>query len=315
MNLSALQLRSRTRATFSSLIWLSLLLQLAGFVSVVSAQDGADEREAQRPLVWNPTPSRSVELFPAGELFAAYAADPHRPTNQITQHFYTRSRIPEASSPRTMMAVGGRFGMLRVGHTTPGGRSWQVGLDAGLDALFDSQSKNDALGWDGNYGLTLTTAVEGSPYAFKVAVLHMSAHMGDEYQERTGIARTNYTREEVAFAAARRMSTAWRVYGEFGIAYIMRSDEQRRGRWQGGVEYEAAPTVFGGRMAWYAAGDFSGLQERDWRLDTSLQGGLVTRSNGLTYRIFAQWYDGRPPLGQFTKYSEASLSLGLKIDL
>ena len=294
---------------------LSLVLQLAGLVSVVAAQDPAEEPEAQRPLVWNPSPSRSVELFPAGELFPAYVADPHRPTNQIVSNFYTRTRIPEASSPRTMMAVGGRFGMLRVGQTTPGGRSWQVSLDAGIDALFDSQSKNDALGWDGNYGLTMTTIAKGSPYAIKVAVLHTSAHMGDEYQDRTGITRTNYTREEVAFAVARSMSPAWRVYGEFGIAYIMRSEEQRRGRWQGGVEYETKPTVFGGRMAWYAAGDFSGLQERDWRLDTSLQGGLVTRTNGLTYRIFAQWYDGRSTLGQFTKYAEASLSLGIKIDL
>jgi hypothetical protein len=68
-------------------------------------------------------------------------------------------------------------------------------------------------------------------------------------------------------------------------------------------------------MAWYGAADLSLLQERDWRLDTSIQGGLVTRSGGRTYRLFAQWYDGRPPLGQFTSYSEASLSVGLKLDL
>ena len=33
-------------------------------------------------------------------------------------------------------------------------------------------------------------------------------------------------------------------------------------------------------MAWFGAVDLSALQERDWRLDTALQGGLVTRSTG-----------------------------------
>ena len=63
-------------------------------------------------------------------------------------------------------------------------------------------------------------------------------------------------------------------------------------------------------MAWYGAVDFSALEERDWRLDTSLQGGLVSRSGGHAYRLFVQWYDGRVMLGQFTMFSEAALSLG-----
>jgi hypothetical protein len=95
----------------------------------------------------------------------------------------------------------------------------------------------------------------------------------------------------------------------------MRSDEQERARWEMGGEYEHRPTVFGGRMAWYGALDLSVLEERDWRLDTSLQGGLVTRNKGRTYRMYLQWYDGRPTLGQFTAYSEAALSLGLRVDL
>ena len=57
------------------------------------------------------------------------------------------------------------------------------------------------------------------------------------------------------------------------------------------------------------------MQERDWRLDTALQGGLVTRTRGRTYRMDLQWYDGRPPIAQFTWYPEAAFSLGLKLDL
>ena len=271
--------------------------------------------DAQKPPAWQAGATRRVRLFPEGDVFPVYVADPHRPTNAVVQGFYVRTRVPQTSSPRTFLAGGGRIGMLRVESSAPGGRFWQVSLDAGLEGLFDSQFKNDAVGWDGNYGVTVTTATLTSPLAYKVAVLHQSAHLGDEYQERTGTMRINYTREELAVGVAWRFRPRWRAYGEAAFAYIMRSDNQERWRWQSGVEYEARPTVFGGRMAWYGAADVSALQERDWRLDTALQGGLVSRVGGHAYRLFVQWYDGRVALGQFSMYSEAALSLGFKLDL
>jgi hypothetical protein len=176
-------------------------------------------------------------------------------------------------------------------------------------------TSSGALADDPNYGLTVTTPTSTSPLAFKVAMLHVSAHLGDEYEERTDTPRINYTREELALGVAWRFQPRWRAYGEAGMAYRMGNDGQDRWRWQSGVEYETRPTVFGGRMAWYGAADFSALEERDWRLDTALQGGLVTRSGGHVYRLFAQWYDGRVTLGQFIRYSEASFSIGLKVDL
>jgi hypothetical protein len=287
---------------------------VAGGCGVALAQTPGQPPDEQKPPVWNPTSTRTFELFPAGDVYPVYVADPHRPSTSLGEAFYTRTRIPDSSSPRTLVAAGGRFGIARFGSSARGGRFWQVSIDAGLDAMFDAQLRNDAIGWDGNYGLTVTTATAASPLAFKVAVLHISAHLGDEYDERTDLPRTNYTREEVALGTAWRFKTRWRAYGDVAIAYRMRSEGQERLRWQAGLEYEARPTVFDGRMAWYGALDLSALEERDWRLDTSLQGGLVTRSGGHAYRVFLQWYDGRAPIGQFTDYSEASLSLGLKVD-
>jgi hypothetical protein len=292
-----------------------LALGLVVGSETTAGQDlGPDQSDGQKPPKWNPTQTRSIELFPAGEVFPVYAADPHRPTNQLAIGFYSGTEIPDTSSPRTTLSGGGRFGILRF-DSSASGRSWQISIDAGLDAVFDSQYKHDGIGWDGNYGLTVTTAKSSSRFAFKVALLHLSAHLGDEYEQRTQTPRVNYTREEFSVAAAWRPLTRARLYGEFGIAYRIRSDDQERGRWQLGGEYERPPTVFGGRMSWYGAVDLSLMEERDWRLDTCLQGGLVTRNGGRTYRIYAQWYDGRPTLGQFSAYSEAAYSLGFKIDL
>jgi hypothetical protein len=247
-------------------------------------------------------------------VYAVYAADPHRPTNTISELVYTRVRIEETASPRVGLAGGGRFGVLRIDPAKPGGRSWQVSISAGLDAVFDSLHKLDAIGWDGNYGLTVTTAT-GGPLAFKVAVLHQSSHLGDEYAARTGRERLNYTREEVALGASWRFFGRWRAYGETGVAYIMRYEGQEPWRGQAGVEYESRPKLWGGRFAWYGATDFSSTQERSWRLDTALQGGIVTRSDGRTYRLGVGWTDGRPPLGEFFSKSEGWFTFGLWVDL
>lgn len=265
-------------------------------------------------LTWTTDSGVAFTLFPAGDPFPVYVADPHRATNAIVPRFYFREGIPDTRSPRWWLSAGGRFGVLRIDTGSPGGRSWQVGIEAGLDAVFDSQNGADGIGWDGNYGLTVTSG-SSSPWAFKVAIQHISAHLGDEHADRTGLRRLNYTREELAAGTAWRFSPRWRLYGELAGAYIGRNDAQKPWRLQGGVEYESAPRVLGGRFAWYSAADFGSWEERGWRLDTTLQGGLVTRANGRTYRVLLELLDGRPQLGEFFRYTETSLALGLRIDL
>ncbi len=267
------------------------------------------------PAPFEVSEERSIRLFPPGDIYPVYVADPHRPTNAAEVGFYTRSEVPETGSPRPFLAGGGRIGIVRFDSSAPRGRFWQVSLEAGLDALFDSEHRNDAIGWEGNYGFTVTTAAAGSPLGWKFALLHVSSHLGDEYAERTNATRVNYTREEAALGVAWQFGPRWRTYGEIGIAYLTRSDGQGRGRWQGGVEYEAEPRVLWGRMAWYGALDLSAMSERDWRVDHAVQGGLVTRSNGHAYRLYLRWYNGRVPVGQFVQHTEASLAIGMRLDL
>ena len=114
---------------------------------VAAAQDAeADGRAVQTP-VWTTT-RRTIELFPAGDVFPVYVADPHRPTNQIATAFYSRSRIPDTASPRFLLAAGGRFGLLRLGGTTPDRWAWQLSVEAGLDAdlRFDAQERRHRMG-------------------------------------------------------------------------------------------------------------------------------------------------------------------------
>jgi Protein of unknown function (DUF1207) len=285
------------------------LLSLGLFPAGLEAQDttptGASATSTSRT---------SVVLFPAGDIFPVYIADPYRPNNVLDQRFYTRTEIPETASPQTALSAGGRFGVLRIEPLSPSGRAWQVSLEAGLDVLFDAQHKLDSIGWDGNYGLSVTTAA-GGPLSLRFALLHLSAHLGDEYQDRTGRRRLNYTREELAIGGAWRLGPRSRAYGEFGVAYKMRSDTQAPWRFQGGLEHQGEPRLLRKQFAWYAAADISSLQERDWRLDSAFEGGLVKWTNSRAYRIGVGYHNGRSTLGEFTQASESWVSLFLKIDM
>ena len=259
-------------------------------------------------------PVASVTLFPSGDVYPVYVADPHRPTNLLAGSALFRHTIPEVDGPLIRLNAGGRFGMVRIGPTKPGGRAWQVSIEAGFDALFDSENRLDVVGWDGNYGLTVTTA-SSRRLALKIAMLHVSAHAGDEYQERTGYERINYTREEVSVGAAWRWSPQWRAYGEAGVAYGHRDTANEPWRVQSGIEFDSGLGPCGQRFSCYAAVDVSTMQERKWRVDVTANVGIALHGLGRTSRIFLEWHDGRPTPNEFFRDSIVSLSVGLKIDL
>jgi hypothetical protein len=260
---------------------------------------------------WDVGVDKSLSLFPSGDIYPVYIADPHRPTNVVEESFVIGGGLPDTRSPLNRLAAGGRFGVLRIQPRDPAGRRWQVSIEAGFDALFDSQNRLDVVGWDGNYGLTVTTRT-ARPLAWKFALLHTSAHLGDEYQERTGRPRIDYSKDEASVGAAWRWSPGWRAYGETGIAYRRAAESIEPWRVQWGVEYESTA---GRRIRRYAAADFSSMQERDWRLDATLEVGIVLRGEGRTSRVLLQWHDGRPTLGEFFRDSISTLGVALKIDL
>ena len=301
-----------TRTTLAT-----LALALVGLGVPALAQDPPEgfetHPEAGRQPAWTLGSGRTLWLFPASDVNPVYIADPHRPMTAVMALFYTRTGIYDSTDARTGLNIGGRFGIFRLDPAQAGGRSWQLSVDASLNAQFDSYNKLDNIGWDGKYGLSLTTT--SGPLSFRLGVLHDSAHIGDEYAERTGRTRIDYTREEAAFGVAWQLARGWRVYGEGGYAYYQLTEEQRPWRAQGGLEYTTRRMLLGGRFAWYAAADFSATEERDWRLDTAVQAGVTTTSGGRRWRIGVEYVDGRPPMGEFFQDTEAWFALGVWIDL
>ena len=227
---------------------LAVLIAL-GLAGPAAAQDSPEgpgseglpdgPRGRRRPPAWTLGSGRTLWLFPVGDVVQpVYIADIHRPMTAVMPQFYTRTGIYDSTDLRTGLAVGGRFGILRLDPASPGGRSWQLSIDAGLNAQFDSNNKLDNIGWDGKYGLSVTTAT-GGPLSLRVGILHDSAHIGDEYAERTGRTRIDYTREEFALRCRVSPGPGLRTYAEGGYGYYLLTEEQMPWRAHGGLEYTA----------------------------------------------------------------------------
>ena len=182
------------RHTTATLVALGLALPAVAGESPEGPEKGFETHpENGKQPAWTLGSGRTLWLLPVGEVYPGYIADLHRPQTAVMAHFYPRPGIDGSTDVRTGLDIGGRFGLLRLDPASPGGRSWQLSVDASFNAQFDSNEKLDNIGWDGKYGLTLTTS-SGGPLSFKVAVLHDSAHIGDEYAERTGRERIDYAR-------------------------------------------------------------------------------------------------------------------------
>lgn len=317
------RLRSRPPGTLSMLLALALVLPalLAPAPRATAGRGGAgegattgpgqpvvDEVETQATGKWL--------LFPDEQLYEPYLADPQRIVFAM-EGIQADSGIVDVGKSRFGLRAGGDFGVVRSRPADPDARRWQVNFQGSLDAQFDAEQSLDNVGWDGNFGASLTSRRPGGAWAFKVGVFHTSAHIGDEIIERTGRRRIGYTREELELAVQHHFDRRWRGYFEVGYGFTNNADDgsQDPPRAQLGWVYESPRTLWDGRMGWYWGVDVSSWEERDWEIDSAFQIGVALPTGGDTWRAGLSVVDGRPPLGEFFKDSETWVSLGVWLDL
>lgn len=268
-----------------------------------------------QPQGRNPFTGSTLLYFPPGDLYRPYAADPFRVGFGIQPIHASRSTIIGASNSRVSLRAGGQLGVIRSEPGDDPAIGWQLSLTGGFNDQNDVRYKLDNIGWDGRYGFLLSV-VPVRAWAFKTGLQHVSSHVGDEWIKRTGRQRIGYTRQEVVAGISWLDEKRWRLYSEAGWAMSM-SNKQLQEPWrlQGGMEYESPPVFLKGLAGWYAATDIQSTQERDWHVDIAIQTGFVVRSVSRTWRLGAEWYKGRPPIGEFFQDTEQYISIGLWIDI
>ena len=253
---------------------------------------------------------------PGSLLYPPYIASPLRPTIALNLVYVTDNDIPDSGDTRYVFRLGGRIGVFRFHPAGNSDQGFQIDLEGAFLGVFDRDNSLDNIGWDGVYSALLTWG-NGEGLAAKLAMQHYSSHVGDEYIERTGRQRINYTRQEYAFGLSRAAFKYWRVYGEAGYAFDLRNEElQDKWRVQGGLEFEDPDRFWRGRAGYYAAVDIMSYEESDWKADVSVQTGVVIPMTNMPriWRIGLEYRRGRSIIGEFFQSRETSIGIGLWLD-
>jgi hypothetical protein len=258
--------------------------------------------------------SDTVTLAPRGDLYPQYIADPHRPVFSIQSVSVNQSEIPDAGSPRYGLKLGGRFGVFRKEQAGDPNKGFQLSFEAGFKGQFDSSQATDNIGWDGHYGVNLSYR-PWRKTAMRFGIQHTSSHLGDEYIERTGRTRIEYTREEIYGGISHEIGRSWLVYGEAGYATDLRNDDlQKPMRLQSGAQYQSR-LMFGGRLGWYSAINTTAFEERDWQPTLTVQAGVFMPHLERVRRIGIEYHDGRSSIGEFFRSDEQHLAVGIWLEL
>jgi len=250
-------------------------------------------------------------VSPASDLYRGYIADPRRPEFALMLMSFDDSEIPDAGQDRFGFRLGGGYGFLRWCRQDNPDYGWQFNVEGAFLGYFDRERSTDNIGWDGLYGLGIAFR-PGGRSSYRLAILHDSAHVGDELAESSGRRRFNYTRQEYALGVSYRIRRTWRVYAEGAYAYDLRNEDiQMPGRFAAGLERDSPS------RGWYLALHNISWEEMDWDWEHTAQAGLVLPFPGLarTYRIGAEWHHGRSVLGEFSIHDETYFALGFWFEL
>jgi hypothetical protein len=237
-----------------------------------------------------------VVLFPREDLFHPLIADPRWPHFGIAYHAYQNDEelgnVGALSFGESIPFVGG---------TTGAEGNWQLGLHAGVFAIFDLDADSSDL-INADYWVGIPTSWRRRDFSALVRLYHQSSHLGDEFLLRDPDGRVNLSYEAIDLKLSYENIGPLRLYG--GAGYLLRKEPSDLDPWslQVGAEVISPYAFFGGAARPLAAVDLQLYEESDWEPQLSVRTGLQFENPEMTtlmLQVLLEYYDGRNPNGQF----------------
>lgn len=252
-----------------------------------------------------------TDWFPKGaELFPMLLADPE--DVHTSAQFFRHNGLDTVD-----MSVGNIWGMKR----------WKAGKKKDVKVQWDisgavqprfliSLNVNQLEAID--FFINSVWEIRRGVYSARVTLYHESAHLGDNFIERTGRPRISYSREGVQALLAVEPRRWIRLYGG-GTTLLHRIPEVPRTELQAGLEMRGPNVRFmlPDHECWfYLASDAQSRDENQWNVNSNTQVGLhigfkdVARS----LRIYGNYFTGHSNFGQFFTEKEDILGVGFSFD-
>lgn len=163
----------------------------------------------------------------------------------------------------------------------------------------------------------LNTSASLGAWTLTGEIYHESSHLGDEYGDRFGASRLDWTRE-VASAWVSYATGRVRVSGNLSYALIDELDLDRSGAALA-VDYQGRPigTVLGGSLRAVGGVYFDGAAATSWRISGSAKVGvaLASSANGREIGIALIAHDGLSTQRQFFRRESRYIGAELRFDL
>lgn len=228
----------------------------------------------------------AVELFPDRNLVAPPAADPRSPYSHLKLYSFDDEPDNNSSDLGAEAALTHNFGATRWEDDS--GRRYQFTCSAGVWSQFQDAP-------NGSYELTNSDFYVGFPlemrtgeHGFRGEVYHVSSHLGDEFQARTGKRRISFSHETFRGDYMWYFSESGRTYleAEYTISSVPDFDPWVLG---GGFEYEMG--------SYLLATDLEFKDRNDWEHAATLS--LLKDLGNDNMFIGLEAFDGANPQGQF----------------
>ncbi len=243
--------------------------------------------------------------LPGDLLFKPLIADPRWPHFGASYQGHLHDKQP---TNMAAVSLGETFTLFR---DRVGEGWWEVGIQAGVFALFDLDAFSKDL-VNADYFVAVLAAYRHGDFSALTRLFHQSSHLGDEFLLRSRVNRVNLSYEGVDLKLSYDFGDVVRVYG--GAGYLFHRDPSSLKPWslQSGLEFRS-PWPPAGRLRPIAAVDLQSREENSWNLDLSLRAGV--QIDGIlparNLQILLEYFRGRSPNGQFYKDKVEYLGLGV----
>jgi hypothetical protein len=292
-----------------------------GVVTIRADLSPADE-ERLRQVLLEVEGIRKVEVFsgetrrlgftwfPGSSLFAPLLADPRWPRFSASYHYYIDDdELTHVAAPN----FGELFPVVR--YAPEYGGAWEMGIQAGVFAIFDLDSDSfDLINADYRVAIPLTYA--RSYYALMARIFHQSSHLGDEFLLREPVDRVNLSYEGLDLLLSVDLPYSFRIYGGGGYLFRAEPDSLDRGSVQTGLEF--AGLALGSPIGVpVAAIDIQLNEEDNWRPNVSPRAGLQFGEPlgfGRNLQVLLEYFDGKSPNGQFYDRTVRYIGFGVHLN-
>jgi Protein of unknown function (DUF1207) len=301
---------------------LILVGALAALPTITAAQDAStvDSYASRCGAAVSSSDRGGWVPLPRGDVFCPLIADPKGMHSTVS---YQRGREQDLSSDIAAVGIADEFGFFRSGSGSSD-NAIQLGVAGAVFAQFDIGTPSyDLLNAD--YLITLPLTFRAGWLSGRFRVYHQSSHLGDELLLR----KNPPTRENLSFESFDGLLSAdvgpLRVYGGGETFFARDSSDLPRFLVHSGAELRPRAAVrFGtlGLLRLVAAVDVKNVNDTTaWRTGISARAGFeISRPRegaviGRRWNLFAQYYTGPSPYGQFFRSDVRLVGLGFDFSL